>query len=98
MPETTQLGNEVEKFLEVDGFRHVRLNLQLLARQAVFLISGSREDHDRDLGQILVGLDLAQHFTAVLARQSKIEKDEIRTRCFAELACASETQARLRRW
>ena len=38
MPEAAELCDEIQKLFEIDRFRHIRLDLKFLARQAIFLV------------------------------------------------------------
>src|ERR1051325_1709818 len=85
-PENVDRLHHRDELLEVDRLRDVAVGVQVVALQHVLLRLGGGEHHHRNAAQMLIGLDLLQHFAAVLLRQVQVEQDDVGARRILVLA------------
>jgi hypothetical protein len=79
-PELVDRPDDGRDLAQVDGLRHVRIGVPVVALYHVLLRLRAREDDDRNAAQIGVGLDLFQQFVAAFSGQVEVEQDQVRTR------------------
>ena len=51
--------------------------MEVVGHQDVLFRLGGGEDHDGDALEIIVRLDLGQHFTPILSGQIQVEQDQV---------------------
>jgi len=61
---------------DVHGLLHEGAGLQVVGVHNLLFRAGGGQDHDRDLAQVRVGLDLGQHLQAIHPRQVQVEQDQ----------------------
>ena len=79
-PETVDRLHHDDELLEIDGFRHVAVGVQLVAPQHVLVSFGRSQHDDRNVLQLAVVLDDREHFTPVDLGEIEIEQDDVGSR------------------
>src|SRR5258706_14108119 len=89
-PEILDHLYDPDELLEIDRLGDVAVRVQVVGAQNVALGRRGREHDHRDLFEIVVSLDLLQHFAAVLFRQVQVEQDQVRLESVGVFAFAPE--------
>ena len=63
---------------KADGFGDVRVGVQSVAAQNVFVGGRSGQHNDGDVAQLRIGFDLFKQLVAVVFRQIQVEQDQVR--------------------
>src|SRR6202021_1054345 len=76
--ELVDLANDVHELFEANGFGDVRVRVESVAAQNVFLSGRGGQDNNGDVAQLRIGFDLFEQLVAVVFRQVQVEQDQIR--------------------